>query len=191
MASPSTYQRVNTATDYDTIGFPSGEVFDGVDDSQIAATGGGSTTKFFWCGAIQCKKIGAAQTLFSDTGTNTGYRVRINASNQLELSAGNGTAYTTVATAGTLAIGKRAVLTAWHDGTSLKVQIDNGTVATAAFVTATAGTAQFTIGKDNNAASSFFGGWLYEKIYLKDDVPSDTEITSTKQYMATAAGVIL
>ena len=185
------YQRVNTATDYDTVGFKPAEVFDGVDDNLIASAGGGSTTAFFWCSAIRVGKVGAVQTLFSDAGTNTGYRVRINASNQLELSAGNGTAYTTVATTATLSIGQRAVLTAWHDGTNLNVQINNGTVHQAAFATATAGTAQFTIGKDNNAASNFFAGRLYEKVYTKDNVPSSAQITSTKTYVANVAGITL
>jgi len=185
------YQRVNTATDYDTVGFKPAEVFDGVDDNLIASAGGGSTTAFFWCSAIRVGKVGAVQTLFSDAGTNTGYRVRINASNQLELSAGNGTAYTTVATTATLSIGQRAVLTAWHDGTNLNVQINNGTVHQAAFVTATAGTAQFTIGKDNNAASNFFAGRMYEKVYTKDNVPSAAQITSTKTYVANIAGITL
>ena len=185
------YQRVNTATDYDTVGFKPAEVFDGVDDNLIASAGGGSTTAFFWCSAIRVGKVGAVQTLFSDAGTNTGYSVRINASNQLELSAGNGTAYTTVATTATLSIGQRAVLTAWHDGTNLNIQINNDTVHQAAFATATAGTAQFTIGKDNNAASNFFAGRLYEKVYTKDNVPSSAQITSTKTYVANVAGITL
>ena len=185
------YQRVNTSSDYDTVGFKQGEVFDGINDYLTASAGGGSTASFFWCSAIRVGKVGAAQTLFSDAGTNTGYRVRINASNQLELSAGNGTAYTTVATTATLSIGQRAVLTTWHDGTSLNVQINNGTVHQAAFSTATAGTAQFTIGKDNNAASNFFAGWLYEKVYTKDNVPSSAQIADTKAYVANIAGITL
>ena len=185
------YQRVNTSSDYDTMGFKRGEVFDGINDYLTASAGGGSTTSFFWCSAIRVGKVGAVQTLFSDAGTNTGYRVRINASNQLELRAGNGTAYTTVSTAATLSIGQRSVLTAWHDGTNLNVQIDNGTVHQAAFSTATAGTAQFTIGKDNNAASNFFAGWLYEKVYTKDNVPSSAQIADTKAYVANIAGITL
>ena len=185
------YQRVNTSSDYDTVGFKQGEVFDGINDYLTASAGGGSTTSFFWCSAIRAGKVGAVQTLFSDAGTNTGYRVRINASNQLELSAGNGTAYSTVSTTATLSIGQRAVLTAWHDGTNLNVQINNGTVHQVAFSTATAGTAQFTIGKNNNAASNFFAGWLYEKVYTKDSVPSSAQIADTKAYVANIAGITL
>ena len=185
------YQRVNTSSDYDTVGFKQGEVFDGINDYLTASAGGGSTTSFFWCSAIRVGKVGAVQTLFSDAGTKTGYRVRINASNQLELSAGNGTSYTTVSTTATLSIGQRSVLTAWHDGTNLNVQINNGTVHQVAFAAATAGTAQFTIGKDNNAASNFFAGWLYEKVYTKDNVPSVAQIADTKAYVANIAGITL
>ena len=185
------YQRVNTASDFAVDGFPAAEVFDGTDDNQITAAGGGSTTAFFWCSSIRVGKVGAVQTLFSDTGTNTGYRVRINASNQLELAAGNGSAYTTATTSDTLALGQRAVLTAWHDGANLNVQINNGTVVQTAFATATAGTAQITIGKDNNAASSYFMGRLYEKVYLKDTVVSASNITATKNYCANKAKITL
>lgn len=185
------YQRVNTATDYDTTGFPRAEVFDGVDDFQIASASGGSTTAFFFCASIRVSKVGSAQTIFSDTGTNTGYRVRINASNQLEFSAGNGTAYTTINTTATLAVGSRVVVTCWHDGVNLNAQIDNGTVAQAAFVTATAGTAQITLGRDNNAATSYFGGRMFQAVYVKDDVLTEAQITSTKAYCAAAGKITL
>jgi hypothetical protein len=185
------YQRVNTSTDYDVVGFPVGDKFDGIDDSQITSTGGGGTTSFFFCAAVRVGKVGAVQTIFSDTGTNTGYRVRINASNQLEFSAGNGTAYTTATTTETLSLAQRAVITCWHDGVNLNAQINNGTTAQSAFATATAGTAQITLGKDNNAASSFFAGSIYESVYVKDDVQTAAQISSTKQYCATVGKVTL
>ncbi len=185
------YQRINTATDYDTVGFPKGDKFDGIDDFQITSSGGGGSSAFFFCAAIRAGKVGATQTLFSDTGTNTGYRIRINASNQLEFSAGNGSSYTTVVTTATLAIGQRAVVTCWHDGVNLNAQINNGTVAQAAFATASAGTAQTTIGADNNAASSFFTGSVYESIYVKNDVLTAAQILSSQQYCATIGKITL
>jgi hypothetical protein len=185
------YQSITTATSYDVTGFPYGDKFDGVDDNQATTTGGGATTAFFWCSSIAVGKIGAAQTLFSDTGTNTGYLVRINAGNQLELSAGDGAAYTTIATVPTLAVGQRAVLTAWDDGVNLNVQIDSGAVASVARPVVSAGTAAITIGKDNGAASSFFLGSIYEKIYVKDDVQTAAQIASAKTYCAQKAGVTL
>jgi len=136
-------------------------------------------------------KIGAAQTLLSDTGTNTGYLVRINASNQLALSAGNGAGYTTVATVPTLAVGQRAVLTAWDDGVNLNVQINNGAVTSVARPVVSAGTAAITVGKDNGAATSFFLGSIYQKLYVKDDVQTASQITSAKAFCAQKAGVTL
>ena len=285
----------------DTGGFYS-ELFDGVDDSLATTTGGGATTAFFWCSSIKAGKIGAAQTLFSDTGTDTGYRVRINSANKLELAASNGapigtpvqaaattlttggtdlaestayyyvvtalnalgetvksneqtvttglgttnsntiswaaitgatgyriyrgtaagaenvyyqvgavasyvdtgaastagtppilgeTAYVKVASTATLAVGQTVVLTAWDDGTNLNVQIGNGAVASAARPVVSAGTAAITIGKDNGAASSFFLGSIYEKIYVKDDVQTASQIASAKTYCAQKAGVTL
>ena len=186
------YQRVNTATDYDTAEpFKPGESYDGVNDKMVAAAGGGATTAFFFCAGIQAKGVGSTQTLWSDTGTNTGYRVRINSSNQLELSAGNGSAYTTIATTATLAVGQRAVVTAWHDGTNLNVQIGSGAVASTSFATATAGTAGFSVGGDNGAASSFFRGWVYEAVYKKDSAMTAAQIATVQRFCAAKAGITL
>lgn len=185
------YQRVVASTNYDTAGFPQREYFDGVDDAITTAAGGGGTTAFFFCASINVAAVGVVQTLISDTGTNAGYRVRINASNQLELSAGNGSAYTTATTTGTVSAGRTYVVTCWHDGTNLNAQIDNGTVAQQAFATATAGTAAITVGKDNGAASGYFKGSIYAAIYVKDDVQTAAQISSTKKYCAKKGNLTL
>jgi len=174
-----TYQRVNTATDYDTVGFPVREAYNGSNQLLGGASGGGATTGFFFCAGVMITKVGSAQTLFSDTGTNTGWRVRINASNQLELSAGNGTTYTTVATVGTVSINKLTVVTAWHDGTNLNVQINQGAVAQAAFAVATAGTAGFTIGCDNGASTNYLQGSLGEIVYRTGAAMTAAQIAAT------------
>ena len=109
------YQRINTATDYDAdpSKFPAYRRLYGVDDSHASATGGGGTAGFFFSAAVTPQGgAGTARTLFSDAGTTTGYIVRLNASNQLELAAGNGTTYTTIATAGTLAVGSTDIVQA-------------------------------------------------------------------------------
>ena len=185
------YQRVNTSTDYDTVGFPRGTDFSisGTNSALLAASGGGGTTAFLFCASITVKKVGATQTLFSDTGTNTGYRVRINSSNQLELSAGSGSSFTTIATANTVTLGKSHVVTAWHDGTNLQVQLDNGTVAQTAFATASAGTAGFTIGTDNGTAGNWFQGRIFEYVYRKNAVPTAADISNTKTYCASKAAI--
>lgn len=166
-------------------------LLDGVDDSLASATGGGGTGGFLFCAAIKPSSAGVARTLWSDAGTNTGYRVRINASNQLELAAGNGTALTTVATVATLASGTAYVVTAWHDGVNLSVQVNSLAVATAAFGAVTAGTAGFTIGKDNGAASSFYAGDIFEVIYRNTNAPSASQISGAQRYCASKAGVTL
>lgn len=166
------------------------EVYNGTSAHKTTATGGGSTTGFFWCGALRITKTGSAQTIFSSTGTNTGYRVRINASNQLEFSAGNGSAFVTAVASASLAGGGRFVLTAWHDGTILRAQVNNGTVATASMGAVTAGTAQITVGKDNNAALNYFGGWLYYQLH-RQTVPTDSEIAQLKQWIVARVGVTL
>jgi len=184
------YQRVNT--DYDTVGFPHGDKFDGVDDSMSSATGGGGTAGFFWCGAV--KVLGGAGTfrnIWSDDGGLSGYRVRINTSNQLEIVAGNGAAYTTVATASTLSVGATHLVTLWDDGTNLNVQLDNGAIASVARPVITAGTAGFTIGKDNGAASGFFNGVMFDWIYRKDSAPTLAEIARAQRHVARTAGVTL
>lgn len=178
-----TYQRINTATDYDTVGFPVREAYNGSNQLLGGASGGGATTGFFFCAGVMITKVGAAQTLFSDTGTNTGWRVRINASNQLELSAGNGTTYTTVATVGTVSINKLTVVTAWHDGTNLNVQINQGAVAQAAFAVATAGTAGYTLGCDNGASTNYLQGSLGEIVYRTGTAMNAAQIATTQAFV--------
>ena len=178
------YQSITADDSYDVAGFPVAAGFNGTDKAVSVSAAGGAATQCFWAGAIELGKIAAVQTLFSDAGTNTGYRVRINASNQLEFSAGNGSAYTSVATTRALKIGERAVCTAWHDGVNLYVQLDDGDIASAAFATATAGTAGYTIGKDNGAATSYFSGKLFCYLYLRDRLLTADERAQVRAYCA-------
>lgn len=165
------YQWVNTATDYDAdpAKLPAYRRLDGVDDSHASATGGGGTAGFFFSASVTpLGGAGTARTLFSDAGTNTGYIVRLNTSNQLELAAGNGTAYTTIATSGTLAVGTTDIVQAWDDGTNLNVKIGNGATASVARPVVSAGTAGYTMGQDNGASTGYFNGRIHSTIYRKD-----------------------
>lgn len=186
----TTYQRVTTATDYDTVGFPHFGKLDRVDDNMTAATGGGGTTGIIVCAAIRAGGAGNARTIFSDRGTNTGYRLSVNASNQLVLSAGNGAAHTEVV-GPTITAGTDYVVTGWHDGANLNVQANAGAATSAAFGTATAGTAGFTIGKDNGAATGYYSERIYEIVYRKDDTSSAGDRTTLINYMAAQAGITL
>jgi hypothetical protein len=271
---------------------------DAFDDYLTAAAGGAGTTGILLCFGIRPSGTGTARTIWSDAAAHGGYRLQINASDQVVFSAGDGTplsppvanAPTTSTTGGSLAaatyyyvitatnalgeslksnevsvvttgttssntitwgavaeatgykiyrgtaaegedvfytvgavttfldtgaaatagtpptitdtaytklVGQQLtdgvdyVITAWHDGANLNVQVNSGTVATAAFVTATAGTAGFTIGRDNGAATSPFGSRIYSAVYRKNDASTAAERALVKAYIASKAGVTL
>jgi len=184
------YQRVGaTATDHDTDGFPHAQTADGTDDSGTTATGGGNTTGFFYCGALTVSGgAGTARTIWSDTGTNTGYRVRINASNKLELAAGNGSAYTTVASNETITAPGTYLLSAWDDGGVLAVQVNNLAPATTTRPAVSAGTAAITVYKDNGAASSYFNGRDYGSVYAQRYI-GESAHNRLKRYLANVARI--
>ena len=186
------YQRVNSATDYDAdpAKFPAFRRLDGVDDSLASSTGGGGTTGFFFSAAISPQgSAGTNRTLFSDAGTNTGYIVRLNTSDQLELAAGNGTAYTAIATAGTLAVGEPNVVQAWDDGVNLNVKIGNGPTASVARPVVVAGMAGYTLGQDNGASSGYFNGRIYSEIYRKDSSPTQAQREAVAVYQRQKARI--
>lgn len=165
---------------------------DGADDYWTGAAGGGGTAAFFLSAAIRV--IGGAgtnRTIWSDAGTNTGRRVRINSSNQLEIAAGNGAAFTTVNTTDTLSAGSSYVITCWHDGTNLGARVNLATAATGAFGTATAGTTSFTIGRDNGAASSYANIGIYSMEHLTNTCPDASLRDAVARYNASKMGLSL
>ena len=164
--------------------------FDGANDGMVSSTGGGATSGFAFITAIKLQGGSKTQTVFSDAGTNAGFRVRINSSNQLELSAGNGSTFVSAATTDTLSVGTTAVIAAWHDGVNLNVQVNNGTVAQQSLAAATAGTAGFTLGRDNGAASSFMQAQTSAMLYAKK-VLTASQIAVAKRYCAQKSGVAL
>lgn len=158
------YQAITTAASYATTGFPVYEWSDGVDDGLTTAGGGGATSAFFLCMGFRTEAAGVAQTLWSDLGTNAGIKLEINASNQLVLTGGNGTAL--VSTPG-IAVSAHIdyVVTARYEAGHLYLQLNGGAEQWQVLPTLAAGTAGITIGKDNGAASGFFRGRLYERAY--------------------------
>ena len=169
------FQSVTSSSVYNTVGFPHYLKFDGIDDNIVSAAGGSGTAGIYFCGAIQFNKVGAVQTIFSDTGTNSGYKLRLTAANQLEISAGNGTAYTAINTTDTFAVGDVALCEFWDDGTNIGVRLGEGTLVTVARPVVAAGTAQITIGKDNNAASSYAGINMFEPVWRYGAMPNQTQ----------------
>jgi hypothetical protein len=164
----------------------------GTDDNLTSATGGGGSAGGFWC--IAMKPTGGAgtlRTIWADNGTNTGYKVQHDASNKLSLSAGNNTAFTTKASTVTVNVGTPYVLTAKDNGTNLSVQINNATAETVARPVVVAGTAGFTIGKDNGAASSFDIADIYAMVYVKNACPSAASEAIIKAAVAAEIGMTL
>ena len=183
-----TYQRVTTATNYDT-SFPLYEGTDGVDDSQATAAGGGASTYAAIVMAFRTSSVGSAQTLFSDRSGNTGLKLEITAGGNIALSGGNGGSINT-ATGAAVTAGTDYVVTAIYDGASLSVQLNNGAATTAACALS-AGTAAVSLGKDNGAATGFFLGRRYGMLYAKDAAKSAGDIASAKTYIGALAGITL
>ena len=166
------------------------DAFDGVDDSMSSATGGGATTGFFWCGAV--KPTGGAGTqryLVSDHGTNSGYILFLNGTDSAQFGAGNATSYMTVSSAGAASVGSTALVTAWDDGTNLNVQLGSGAVVSVARPVVVAGTAGFTIGKDNVSAGAFFPGNIYASVYRTGTPVTAAERANIQAYVMQKAGL--
>lgn len=145
---------------------------------------------FFFCAAVRADGgAGTVRTIWSDAGTNTGYIVRINASNQLELAAGDGSAYTLSATTDTLTVGTMYVVTAWDDGINLNVQVNSGTTTSVARPIVSPGTASSSIGSDNAAASGFFNGAIGTVVMRKHASITTNQIAAVKSYVAGRHGV--
>lgn len=158
--------------------------FDGTDDKWTGNVAGGGTTGFLFVAGINIDVTGLNQTIWSDTGTNTGYRVRINSSNQVELAAGNGSSFTTAVTTETLSAGTNYVVAAWHDGANLNVKLGpGGAVASQALSTASAGTTTFTVGMDNGAVSSQLNGKAFNAVFVKNFSGSIAAVNSTIAYV--------
>lgn len=183
------YQRINTSTDYDTVGFPYYAKFDSIDDNIVSAAGGGGTAGIYYCGAIQFNKVGTVQTIFSDTGTNSGYKLQLTAANQLQLSAGNGTAFTAINTTDVFVLRDVSLCELWDDGTNLGVRLGEGTPVTVARPVVTAGTAQITLGKDNSAASNYAGIGMFEPVWRYGAMPNTTQREAIRAICRSKAGI--
>jgi hypothetical protein len=186
------YQRVNSPTDYDTVGFPIGEDYDGFDDSTSSPTGGGGITGFFFCAALRVAGgAGTIRDLWSDEGANAGHTVRLQTTNNLALQVGTGATYTTVVSAATLPVGETHVVTAWHDGTAICVQVDNGAIASTPVAAAAAGSSGFVIGKNNTAAARFLPGRLFSPIHRFGAPVTTASRERIKRLVAAKAGMVL
>jgi hypothetical protein len=140
-------------------------------------------------GALPAANTTAYSVLWSDAGTNSGYKVVTNYAGNLLLQAGNGTAYTAATSTDVLALSTGAVVMVWDDATNLNAQIGSGTVFTAARPVVTAGTAATTFPSDNGAATGFFNGKLYPEVYFKNTGLTAAQRLQVQNYCKSKAGL--
>lgn len=181
--SATTYQRVNTATDYVDVGAARYALLDKSDDHFTVAAGGAGTTGILLAIGVMVPAAGTARTIWSDRGTNTGYRLSIDATNKVTFSGGTGAAFTTLTSAGALTAGTKYILMAWHDGTNLNLSINGVSETPVALGTVTAGTTTFTVGKDNGSATGYWGDRLYQMVYRKNDTSNASQRAQLFQYI--------
>jgi hypothetical protein len=167
-----------------------GLLFDGGDDGLAGTQAGGGTTGFFFCGSLKVVGgDGASRSIFSDVGTNTGYRVRLASTNKLALGAGNGAAYTSATADDSVLAGNTVLLTTWDDGANLNAQVNRGAVVQAARPVVSAGGAGFSLFKDHNAASAFANVALFAAIYRKNGGIDDATRLRCQRWVAAQAGI--
>lgn len=184
------YQSITTAASFDTAGFPYYLSFPGTPVNLTSATGGGGSAGFFWCGVVQFTGgAGTLQTLIADNGTNTGYKVQKDTSDKLSFSAGNNVAFTTKASTAALSVGTKYMLTVRDNGTNLSVQIGSAAPETVARPVVVAGTAGYTLCKDNGAASSFAIVNQYPPVYFKDTGLTDAQVAAVQAFVSAMAGL--
>ena len=166
--------------------------FLGTDDSLASATGGGGSAGFFWCGVVEpTGGAGAVRILFSDrtVASFIGYSAYISVTNKLSLQAGNGVGYTSHESTATVNVDTKYLLTVWDDGTNLNVQINSAAAETVARPVVVAGTAGFTIGKDNGIAQYYFIGNLYPFVYVKGSGLTAAQRAAVQAYCRMKGGL--
>jgi len=157
--------------------------FDKTDDHLLVAAGGNGTTGFLFACGVVVPAAGTARTLFSDRGTNAGYKLGIDATNKVVFSGGTGAVHTTLTSANALTAGQKYAVIAWHDGTNLNLSINGVPETPVACGTVTAGTSTLTIGKDNDSASGYWGDSIYTAVYRRNDSSSAAQRSGLYTYI--------
>lgn len=161
------------------------------------SAGGGSTTAFYFGAAVKLTNPFALNTLYSEeTALNglTGYDLTYsNTTDKYTFSSGNGTVRTSVVcndvVGGTT---NPHVITCWDDGTNLNVQLNGGTIFTAARAVVSAGTLTPSIGcVAGNAANNGFYGFKYALCWAKNGVPSLSDRNSLRTWLGQKCGLTL
>ncbi len=161
--------------------------FDGADDFLSGNVAGGSTTAFLIGVSFRLGATGSVQTLWSDRGTNTGFRLAVNASDQLEFSGGNGSAFTAINTSA-LSSGTDYAAVAWYDGANLNLQLRGASLVTGALASVSAGSTTFTIAKSNTSSASYLTGRVYRMLGAKNNAGTASYRSGLLSYLAQGYG---
>ena len=179
----TTYQRVNTPTDYDAIGFPKYLRLDGTDDF-YTCNGGGSTTGFYYSDVVM-PTTSTFSALLDDTTAGGGYLVQ-RTNTGIYFSANAGAAITSVSLP--LAANVQAFVLAMDDGVNLTLQV-NGAEASIARPVVTAGSSTMYLGRYTSVAQ-YFSGTMTEPIYRAGPPPSAYERDVIRGYQMQKAGML-
>lgn len=176
------YQRVNTPTDYDSVGFPKYARLDGTDDFYTCG-GGGSTTGFFYSDVVR-PTTSTFSALLADNTASGGYLVQ-RTNTGIYFSANAGAAITSVSLP--LAANVQAFVSAMDDGVNLTLQV-NGAEASIARPVVTAGASTMYLGRYTTLAQ-YFNGSMTEPIYRAGPPPSAYERSVIRAYQMQKAGL--
>lgn len=188
------YQRVNTAADYDTVGFPKYLTFDGIQSSLSSATGGGGSAGFFFCAAIRSQVSSIEQvTIIGDENRSAvalGYVVAISNGNLLRFYAGDGFVFTSVSAPG-IVVGALLLVTAYDDGVNMVVQVNFQPPAVTLRPIVAAGKAGISIGKAADGNYEHLPGSIYESVYVRNSGLTPAQRLQIQQQIAAVAGITL
>jgi len=177
------YQRVTTATDYDSVGFPKYLKLDGTDDFYTCG-GGGSTTGFYYSDVIR-PTTSTFSALLDDSTAGGGYLVQ-RTNTGIHFSARAGGAATAVSLP--LAANVQAFVLAMDDGVNLTLQV-NGAEASIARPVVTAGASTMYLGRYTTVAQ-YFSGSMTEPIYRAGPPPNAYERVVIRTYQMQKAGML-
>ena len=140
-------------------------------------------------GALPAANTTAYMVILSDATGNSGFTVALNYLGNPVLRAGNGTTFTTATSTDVAALGTASLITLTDDGTNLGAQLNSGAVFTVPRPVVSAGTAAFTIGSDNGAATGFFNGNLYPEVYGQNTAFTALQRSQIQAYCRSRAGL--
>lgn len=195
-AVASKYQRVNSATDYETVGFPKYLKFDGVDDfmATAAVNFSGTDKMTVWDGVRALQSAAQMHVeLSANFNTNPGVAALYTSTPSIFAWVGRGSAAAVGAPTGTLTPPVSAVLTGILDIAAARLAVRaNGVeypVTTPALGTGNLGTYPIFIGA-RAGTSLFLNGHIYGLI-VRGAESTPAQIAAVEQHLANKTGVSL